>query len=56
MAAGNKKLVRDVRKRVNGLAAALKRGVGKNGILTIEHQEAISVLSEYVHGGFVSHP
>ncbi|KZV68418.1 hypothetical protein PENSPDRAFT_653231 [Peniophora sp. CONT] len=46
MASSNKKQVRDIYKRIDGLAAALQRGTLKGGPLTPEHQEAIRTLAE----------
>ncbi|VDB88454.1 unnamed protein product [Peniophora sp. CBMAI 1063] len=45
MASSNKKHIRDINKRVNGLAASLKRGAAEGSMLAPAHQEAISALA-----------
>ncbi|VDC04905.1 unnamed protein product [Peniophora sp. CBMAI 1063] len=45
MACGNKKQIRDMYKRIQGLAASLKRGTKQGGPITPEHQDAIEVLA-----------
>ncbi|VDC04903.1 unnamed protein product [Peniophora sp. CBMAI 1063] len=47
-ACGNKKQIRDIYKRIHGLAASLKRGTKTGSRITPEHQEAIEVLAAYV--------
>ncbi|KZV68417.1 hypothetical protein PENSPDRAFT_754144 [Peniophora sp. CONT] len=46
MASSNKKLVRDIYKRIDGLTASLRRGTGTGSPLTLEHQEAIKSLAD----------
>ena len=46
MASSNKKQIRDLYKRVEGLTASLKRGARAGAPLTLEHQEIISALSK----------
>ena len=46
MASSNKKQIRDLNKRVEGLAASLKRGTKAGAPLTLEHQEVIRALAE----------
>lgn len=50
MASSNKKHIRDIHKRVNGLAASLKRGAAEGSMLSPAHQDAISALATYVSG------
>ncbi|KZV64257.1 hypothetical protein PENSPDRAFT_757409 [Peniophora sp. CONT] len=50
MASGNKKQIRDIYKRVDGLAASLKRGTAKGSPLTPEHHDAIRSLAEDIAG------
>ncbi|VDB87306.1 unnamed protein product [Peniophora sp. CBMAI 1063] len=45
MACGNKKQIRDIYKRIHGLAASLKRGTKEGSRITPEHQDAIEVLA-----------
>ena len=47
MASGNKKQIRDIYKRIDGLAASLKRGAVKASSITREHEEAIRVLDTH---------
>ena len=47
MASGNKKQIRDIYKRIDGLATSLKRGAAKDDPITPEHEEAIAVLAAY---------
>ncbi|VDC04906.1 unnamed protein product [Peniophora sp. CBMAI 1063] len=42
---GNKKQMRDIYKRIHGLAASLKRGTKEGSRITPEHQDAIEVLA-----------
>ncbi|VDB84802.1 unnamed protein product [Peniophora sp. CBMAI 1063] len=46
MASTNKKQIRDIHKRVIGLAASLKRGASQGSLLVPEHQDAISALAD----------
>ena len=48
MASGNKKQIREIYKRIDGLATSLKRGAAKDSPITPEHEEAIAVLAAYV--------
>ncbi|KZV68399.1 hypothetical protein PENSPDRAFT_17573 [Peniophora sp. CONT] len=48
LASGNKKQIRDMYKRVDGLADSLKRGMMDGGLISDTHQEAISALAKYV--------
>ncbi|KZV64249.1 hypothetical protein PENSPDRAFT_174106 [Peniophora sp. CONT] len=48
VASSNKKQVRDIYKRIDGLATALRRGTAKGSPLTPEHQEAIKSLANDV--------
>lgn len=48
MASGNKKQIRDIYRRVDGLAASLKRGAQGGDPLSPAHQEAIAALAQYV--------
>ncbi|VDB88452.1 unnamed protein product [Peniophora sp. CBMAI 1063] len=45
MASSNKKHIRDIHKRVNSLAASLKRGAAEGSMLAPAHQDAISALA-----------
>ena len=45
MVSSNKKQIRDLHKRVEGLAASLKRGTRVGAPLTPEHQGVISALA-----------
>ncbi|VDC05455.1 unnamed protein product [Peniophora sp. CBMAI 1063] len=45
MASSNKKHIRDIHKRVDALAASLKRGAAEGSMLAPAHQEAISALA-----------
>ncbi|VDB88456.1 unnamed protein product [Peniophora sp. CBMAI 1063] len=45
MASSNKKHIRDIHKRVNGLTASLKRGAAEGSMLAPAHQDAISALA-----------
>ncbi|KZV64255.1 hypothetical protein PENSPDRAFT_656730 [Peniophora sp. CONT] len=45
-ASGNKKQIRDLYKRVDGLAASLRRGTAQGSPITVEHHDAISTLAE----------
>ena len=47
MASGNKKQIRDIYKRIDGLATSLKRGAAKDSPITPEHEAAIAVLAAY---------
>ncbi|KZV68416.1 hypothetical protein PENSPDRAFT_754143 [Peniophora sp. CONT] len=46
MASSNKKQVRDIYKRIDGLAASLQHGTVKGSPITPGHQEAIKALAE----------
>ena len=48
MASSNKKQIRDIYRRINGLAKALKRGARGGNLISLEHQEAIETLAQYV--------
>ena len=55
MASGNKKQIRDIYKRIDGLAASLRRGAVKASSITREHEEAIRVLAAYVAAALRMH-
>ncbi|KZV69413.1 hypothetical protein PENSPDRAFT_753386 [Peniophora sp. CONT] len=46
MASSNKKQVRDIYKRIDGLATSLKRGATNDGMISPAHQNAIRILAE----------
>ena len=46
MASGNKQQIRSIHKRIESLAACLKRGMQAGALLTPEHQEIITTLAE----------
>ncbi|KZV64252.1 hypothetical protein PENSPDRAFT_656726 [Peniophora sp. CONT] len=46
MASSNKKQVRNIYRRIDGLAASLKRGVQEEDLLSPTHQDAIAVLAQ----------
>ncbi|KZV59194.1 hypothetical protein PENSPDRAFT_695350, partial [Peniophora sp. CONT] len=46
IASSNKKQVRDIYKRIDGLASSLKRGATRDGMISPAHQDAIETLAE----------
>ncbi|KZV68425.1 hypothetical protein PENSPDRAFT_653242 [Peniophora sp. CONT] len=56
MASSNKKQVRDIYKRIDGLAASLKRGAQDGDPLFPAHQDAIAALAQSVWRPFQCTP
>ena len=48
MASSNKKQIRDIYRRIDGLAKSLKRGARGGNLISLEHREAIEALAQYV--------
>ena len=47
MASGNKGQIRDIYRRVDGIAASLKRSVQAGDQISPVHQEVIAALAQY---------